>query len=91
MIELTADNFAQVTSKDFAFIVFYAPWCKHCQILKPVFQELAKQMINTDRLIFAIVFLLDQIFLFNSLFSSRWIVPVKVVFAQNIVFEVIQH
>lgn len=44
-----------MTSKDFAFVVFYAPWCKHCKILMPIFQELAKQMINTNGLLFATV------------------------------------
>jgi thiol-disulfide isomerase/thioredoxin len=56
VIELTTENFASITAKGFAFIVFFAPWCKHCKVLKPVFQELAKQMIDTDRLIFATVF-----------------------------------
>ncbi|CAF4165620.1 unnamed protein product [Rotaria magnacalcarata] len=55
IIELTTENFAQMTAKDFAFIVFFAPWCSHCKMFKPVFQELAKQMINIDGLMFATV------------------------------------
>ncbi|CAF0851010.1 unnamed protein product [Adineta steineri] len=53
--ELTSDNFVQRISKNFAFVVFYAPWCKHCKVLKPIFQELAQQMINTEGLLFATV------------------------------------
>ena len=45
-----------MTSRDFAFVVFFAPWCKHCKVLLPVFQDLAKQMANTDGLTFATVF-----------------------------------
>jgi thioredoxin domain-containing protein 5 len=55
VLELTADNFVSTTSQGFAFVVFFAPWCKHCQVLKPVFQELARQMSNTPGLIFATV------------------------------------
>ncbi|CAF0838472.1 unnamed protein product [Adineta ricciae] len=55
IVELTAENFNAITSKGFAFIVFFAPWCKHCKVLKPVFQELAKQMINTQGLLLATV------------------------------------
>ena len=55
IVELTAENFNAITSKGFAFVVFFAPWCKHCQVLKPVFQELAKQMINTQGLLLATV------------------------------------
>jgi thiol-disulfide isomerase/thioredoxin len=58
-----------MTSKDFAFVVFFAPWCKHCKHLKPVFQELAKSMINTHGLIFATVFSFDcKKIISNSLF-----------------------
>ena len=53
--DLTAENFTTMTSKGFAFIVFFAPWCKHCKILKPVFQDLAKQMSDTQGLLFATV------------------------------------
>ncbi|CAF1476375.1 unnamed protein product [Rotaria sp. Silwood1] len=55
IIELTADNFAQMISTDFSFVMFFAPWCGHCKVLMPIFQELAKQMINTDGLIFGTV------------------------------------
>ncbi|UJR30158.1 hypothetical protein I4U23_017698 [Adineta vaga] len=55
VVELTNENFDEMTSKKFAFIVFFAPWCTHCQVLKPIFQDLAKQMISTQRLLFATV------------------------------------
>ena len=55
VVELTTETFVPSTEQGFAFVVFFAPWCKHCQVLKPVFQELAKQMIQTSRLTFATV------------------------------------
>jgi thiol-disulfide isomerase/thioredoxin len=84
------ENFSQLTSKGFAFIVFFAPWCKHCKVLMPVFQELAKSMINTNELIFATVFLDSK----NSHFDFnlfRLIVQFKIIFVKNTLFKVIQH
>lgn len=46
--------------------MFFAPWCKHCKILMPVFQELAKQMHQTDGLVFATVdFFMEGMFVFS--------------------------
>ena len=55
IFELTEESFAQYTAKGFAFIMFFAPWCKHCKILMPTFQELAKQMYETEGLMFGTV------------------------------------
>ena len=64
------DNFAQFVSKGFAFVVFYAPWCSHCKVLLPVFQDLAKQMFNSDGLTFGTVLSLSDNFTFSNLICS---------------------
>ncbi|CAF0938633.1 unnamed protein product [Rotaria sordida] len=54
-MELTIETFAHIISRDFTFVVFFAPWCGHCKVLMPTFQDLARQMINTDGLVFGTV------------------------------------
>ncbi|KAJ3492299.1 hypothetical protein NLG97_g5431 [Lecanicillium saksenae] len=45
-VSLTAETFQKhVTfTRDPWFIKFYAPWCHHCQALKPTWEQLAKSM-----------------------------------------------
>ena len=45
---LTDDNFeAEVEGKD-AMLEFYAPWCGHCQSLKPTYKELGTRLVDAD-------------------------------------------
>lgn len=58
-VSLTAESFQKhvTMSHDPWFIKFYAPWCSHCQALKPTWDQLAKSMrgklnigeVNCDR------------------------------------------
>lgn len=43
----------QVEELDGNFIMFYAPWCKHCTVFEPIWEELAS-MVNTEGSKFAI-------------------------------------
>ncbi|ATY65303.1 disulfide isomerase [Cordyceps militaris] len=45
-VSLTAESFQKhvTLSHDPWFIKFYAPWCSHCQALKPTWEQLAKSM-----------------------------------------------
>lgn len=41
ILELSSSNFDEVIMKRSTFVMFYAPWCPHCQHLHPVWKELA--------------------------------------------------
>lgn len=70
--------------------MFFAPWCQHCKILMPIFQELAKQMQQTNGLTFATVEILwKEILVQISLI--RWIALFIMLSVRNMPFEVIQH
>lgn len=44
VVALTAETFeSQLQNKD-AFLEFYAPWCGHCQSLKPTYKDLATKL-----------------------------------------------
>ncbi|OAA81480.1 Thioredoxin-like fold protein [Akanthomyces lecanii RCEF 1005] len=45
-VSLTAESFQKhvTLTHDPWFIKFYAPWCSHCQALKPTWEQLAKSM-----------------------------------------------
>ena len=46
VILLTGDNFEKevVQSKDISLILFYAPWCGHCQAFSPEYEKAAKAL-----------------------------------------------
>jgi len=46
VIELTDSNFNKqvLDSKDVWLVEFYAPWCGHCQRLKPIYEEVATEL-----------------------------------------------
>ena len=44
VVELTADNFDALTSSGDWLIEFYAPWCTHCNKLRPDLEKAARQL-----------------------------------------------
>ena len=44
------DKFNQMIEDESVFVMFYAPWCGHCQRLKPTWDQLMKD-INADNTI----------------------------------------
>ncbi|PMD21356.1 hypothetical protein NA56DRAFT_125376 [Hyaloscypha hepaticicola] len=52
--ELTARNFDSVTAGKFALIDFYAPYCKYCVELEPIWKQLGEAFhFASDRLVIA--------------------------------------
>lgn len=45
-VDLTSENFDEITKGDFALVMFYAPWCGHCKKMKPDFEEAAQHFID---------------------------------------------
>jgi protein disulfide isomerase len=49
--QLTTDNYAELTDGKDAMLEFYAPWCGHCQSLKPVYKELGTALATEDSVV----------------------------------------
>lgn len=50
-VELTPDNYDELTSGKTVFLKFFAPWCGHCKKLKPDWDKLIDEMNDEKRLI----------------------------------------
>ncbi|HJX05761.1 MAG TPA: thioredoxin [Candidatus Nanoarchaeia archaeon] len=42
--ELNEDNFDKMTKKGKAVVDFYADWCGPCQMMKPIFEKVGKEI-----------------------------------------------
>lgn len=48
MIELTADNLAEIIAEhDTVLVQFSAGWCGNCRLMKPKFKRLSAELPNT--------------------------------------------
>ncbi|VEL33150.1 unnamed protein product [Protopolystoma xenopodis] len=49
-IEVTSDAFDKLIGRpnQYTLVMFYAPWCPHCQTSKPKYLEAAKQIEKLD-------------------------------------------
>lgn len=47
-IKYNADNFSEEVGKKNHFVMFYAPWCGHCQRLGPTWEQLAEMLNEED-------------------------------------------
>jgi len=51
VIQLTDDNFSEETEGKDAMLEFYAPWCGHCQALKPTYKLLGAKVKGVDSIV----------------------------------------
>jgi len=68
--ELDKSNFASaILESGHQFILFFAPWCVHCQLLSPTFITLAELLQDESTLTFSQVKLF-----FDSLKCNNWFI-----------------
>ena len=48
---LTSDNFDEIVTGKDAMLEFYAPWCGHCQQLKPTYKDLGAKFAAVDSVV----------------------------------------
>jgi protein disulfide-isomerase A1 len=47
VLEVSEDNFDEVVdNNEYVLLFFYAPWCSHCNSLKPIFADAAETLHN---------------------------------------------
>lgn len=55
VVDLNEENFVNQLKKKNFFVMFFAPWCSHCRVLKPIFEDLSQEMSNVEFLSFGSV------------------------------------
>lgn len=99
VVTLTNENFQSIVedSSQDILVEFYAPWCGHCQALKPEYRKVADYFNNV--IIFYLFFIYPIIlflFLFSLFFRIRvlllllWM-QLLIMLLQNMMFKDIQH
>ena len=46
IVDLRAEQFARFVAKGSSVVLFSASWCKPCQVMKPVFHDLAGKLYS---------------------------------------------
>ena len=52
-LELSPENWEAATAGKKVFVKFYAPWCDHCKTMKPTWDRLAEEHIDSEDVLIA--------------------------------------
>lgn len=52
-VDISSENFDEVTAGKAVFIKFYAPWCGHCKSLKPTWDRLMEEFSEHSHIVVA--------------------------------------